>query len=357
MLSLAEHFEELLGQVGPDSQRLALAKALPPIVRDHLAQDDDFKTVDPDTLLIGSYDRHTAIGDLKDVDVLVFVDPDGEELGPRSVLTNLKKSLGNMPGVTRVDLTSQRRSVRVDLEDYDFTLDVVPALIPETLDDPLLVPDRVDDEWLSSHPLGYAERLTEIDRLSGRKIRPTIRLFKHWRGVHMVYRRPKSYLVEVLTGDQMARLDLSGKGQGETFWMAMDAVCSRCQDAYETEGAVPRILDPMVRCSIASQWDRTSFVAFMDRLSQSRDWAEKALAMPAEKHQNAVALWQRVFGDAFPGYVEKCPYCEGERMRAAQAAGTLVVSHGASPRISIGRSPSATPVDPKARSWREGDAE
>jgi hypothetical protein len=350
MLVLGEHFRELLGNVTPPNGRLQLARQLPPAVRDHLQEDEEFTTVEPHTLLIGSYHRSTAVGMLRDVDVLVLI-ANGDDLKPASVLLQLKRSLARMPGAARVDLVPQRRSVRVEFPDYDFLMDVVPARAPDGLDKPLLVPDRDQGKWLLSHPLGYANHFASVNDRSGDKIRPTVKLLKHWRDEQMRRRRPKSYLLEVLVAEQMSKLNLSGLGQAKVVHAAMQAVYQRCQDAYASKENPPRIADPMLGHSISAAWDRDSFETFMRRLSESIGRAERALSLSAEEHLEAVGQWQKVFGDAFPARVEDCPYCEGEAIERAHAAGALAVTLGATPRLTIGQTQNAIVVPRKARFW------
>jgi len=157
----------------------------------------------------------------------------------------------------------------------------------------------------------------------------------------------------VLTLQEMKELNLHGKGHAETLLASMGAVHDRCEDALDS-GGVPCILDPMLGYSISTQWDRDSFEAFMRRLSEGKKWLARVIA--SEEHSEAVELCQRLFGeDAFPGYTPECAYCRGERGKAAHLAGTLMVTHGSNPRVVVGSIPNATRVDPKARTWGQGD--
>ena len=75
MPTVARHFDALLSAVNPPEDRAERAKETPGPVREHLARTDTLDTVEPHTRLIGSYARDTAVMEIKDVDILVFLDP------------------------------------------------------------------------------------------------------------------------------------------------------------------------------------------------------------------------------------------------------------------------------------------
>jgi hypothetical protein len=68
MAKLRWHFQALLTKIEPSAERRHLAKTLPRELRTWL-KEHDYETVDPHTLLSGSYARHTAILEIPDVDV------------------------------------------------------------------------------------------------------------------------------------------------------------------------------------------------------------------------------------------------------------------------------------------------
>jgi hypothetical protein len=155
VLALPYHFKELLSCIEPPDGRKQIASSIPGDVRDYLRTSADFPTVHPHSRLTGSYGRWTAIHGIKDVDFVVFV-PMGEygvRPNPADVLDDLFSVLHGLPKALGYDgeptvRRRQRRSVHVHFTEADFHLDVVPALIPETLDDPLLIPDRDWNSWI-----------------------------------------------------------------------------------------------------------------------------------------------------------------------------------------------------------------
>ncbi len=69
-----------------------------------------------------------------------------------------------------------------------------------------------------------------------------------------------------------------------------------------TDEATPNIPDPMLGHNISWNWSRTHFETFMARIDEGRKWASDALE--AEEKEDAIASWQRVFGEeCFPASI------------------------------------------------------
>ena len=96
MPSVHHHFSALLTNVEPDETRSSLASSLPNDVRDWLKA-HEYATATPHTRLSGLYARSTAIGNIKDVDVLLFVPKSELERTPNAVLLDVKKVLDDYP--------------------------------------------------------------------------------------------------------------------------------------------------------------------------------------------------------------------------------------------------------------------
>src|SRR5688572_23555107 len=99
MHSLTEHFVKFLSNLQPDGDRIKLAINIPDKLREYLKGTDKIKTVNPHTRLSGSYSRYTAIKEIKDVDVLLFVSEeygDGEDC-IRDVINDLVHALEGFP--------------------------------------------------------------------------------------------------------------------------------------------------------------------------------------------------------------------------------------------------------------------
>ncbi len=311
MYTLGAYFQVLLKLIQPPDERISLAQELPPKVRDFLKDHDDFLTLDPHTRLVGSYAQQVPVGDVKDVDFLVRVDgnPDENEPEAKKLIRDLKNTLDELPealgyvgnaAIDDIEIERARRSVHVYFNNQDFHIDVVPCIAPNGFDEMLYVPDRGLNQWIPSHPLGYIKLLKDLDEKYGGKVRPLIKLLKHFRNNQMVYCRPKSYWLGALVVYHVQMdngLDMS-KSLAELFHDLCDAVYQQYDHLlYLSDTATPNLPDPMLGHNISWNWDRSHFETFMKRLDEARTWSSKAL--DADDKEKAIELWQRIFGEEY----------------------------------------------------------
>jgi hypothetical protein len=329
MLNLSDHFDVLLQKIEPDGERAEFARDIPALVRDYLQQHEDIETVEPYSRLAGSYARCTAIKDIKDVDLLLTLDRSYRKKEPEEVLEKVFSVLGGLPEALGssskpVIRRRQRRSINVHVDEHDFDLDIVPAVVDRGIDKPLAIPDRDWSRWVETHPLGYADKLSELNGKHQDKVVPLIKLVKHWRDVQMCYRRPKSYWLECLVYHLIdnGKVATKRRSYAELFQLVLASIAQDFRQDLEMEGKVPEILDPMLGNNVAHNWERAAFETFMHRIDESLGWAERAIAEDDE--EKAVELWQKVFGEEwFPTEVEAQ---KAMRLRADALAGAVFVT-------------------------------
>jgi hypothetical protein len=332
MLTLGTHFDELLKNLQPPKERLDAAVELPPKVREYIEQHDNVGAVWPWTRLVGSYAQHMSVGNVKDVDFLVAVDgdPDTNEPQAKQVVRDLCTALDDLPevlgfeGWAGVDIERARRSVHVYIAGRDFHLDVVPCIAPEGWDEPIWVPDRGFNQWIPSHPVGFVTLLETLNTQHGGKVKKLGKLFKHFRNYQMTTRRPKSYwLGALLVYRVQNKLDMS-QPLAVLFRDLLDGVYNQYASLLpRTDGATPNIKDPMLGHNISWNWGRSHFETFMRRLDEGRKRAAEALALGPDKRDEAVALWQRIFGaEYFPSDVSDA----AKRIAAAGMPGSAFVT-------------------------------
>lgn len=335
MHTLGTHFTELLSNIRPPQERLDAARDLPPKVRQFLKEHNEFVTLDPHTRLVGSYAQHTSVGDVKDVDFLVRVpgNPDKNEPEAKYLVTELKQTLDDLPdaigysgysSIEDIEIERARRSVHVYFQGEDFHVDVVPCITPDGFNEMIYVPDRGFNKWIPSHPVGLIYLLKEMDDEHGGKVRPLIKLVKHFRNIHMIYRKPKSYWLGALVIHLVNKeegLDTS-KSLAELFRDFCDATYQQYDHLLNvSDSATPNIPDPMLSHNISWNWERTHFETFMRRLDDGRNWASKALE--AKEREEAVGLWQKVFGEEyFPAGVDE----KATKLAASVLPGSSFVS-------------------------------
>lgn len=315
MVSSRFAFNALLKKINPDPDRVDVAKRLPGEVRDWL-KEHEFETCSPHSRLIGSYARQTAILDIKDVDALLFLPTEVLERTPESILRELKKVLDDYPDTT-AEASPQRRSIRLDFPVHGLTMDIVGAVADEGLDSPLWIPDRQKKKWVRSDPLGYGRSLSAANADHGSKLIPLIKLVKAWRDEQMTYRRPKSYLLEVIvfqavTGGSVV---LKGQSTAENVCDFFEHIKKKWEKLMDEGDGVPRILDPQLGNVISGGWERSHFETFMRRVREAATAARAAV--DADSDELANPHWKKVFGALWPTEEEV-----KEEARAAAAAAT-----------------------------------
>jgi hypothetical protein len=357
LLTLPEYFKALARKIEPPQERKDAAATIPDDVREYLKSSTDLVTEAPHSRLTGSYARHTAIHAIKDVDVVVFIEAGEEDPDPGETLEVLYKVLKGLPdelgfsGRAQI-LRRQRRSVHVEFDGEDFHLDVVPALIRDGIDEPLRVPDWEWNTWERSDPLGYGKALSALNRDTGGKAVRLIKLFKHWRTIQMVYRRPKSYYLEALTYRHLGKgwVTTDGKSDAELFTDLLRSIHTRFQPALDGN-YVPKIPDPMLGHNVAFNWEWAAFKSFMTELDQSIKWAERALDKDRDDLDEAIELWQKIFG---ADYFEDTSALRRIQRAAWLASGNAIYVTGAG-RV-LGEKPISEPavISPRHRFF--GDA-
>jgi len=294
-------FDALLTKVNPDQDRLQIARQLPGEVREWL-KDHDFETASPHSRLIGSYARKTATTDIKDVDTLIFLPAEALDRTPESVLRELKSVLDNYPDAT-AEASPQRRSIRLDFPLHDLCMDIVGAVCPNGLNKPLHIPDRQQSEWILSDPLGYGSTLSAANSEHGGKLVPLVKLVKAWRDEHMTYRRPKSYLLEVLiyhavTGGSVTVI---GRSTGQNLCDLFEHIAEKWGRLMDDGNTAPRVFDPQLGTVL--KWERLHFETFMRRVREAAQAARAAT--DSECDADADPYWQRVYPTLWPTAEER----------------------------------------------------
>lgn len=299
MLLLPEHFKILRNNIQPSEDRAAAASAIPSKVRDFLQSSTKINTVEPHSRLAGSYARKTAIKDIKDVDILLLVSPDYYDQEPSVVHKDLFSALRGLPEALEdngevYSRRRNRRSISVHLENQNFDLDIVPVIVLNDLDNILKIPDRNLNAWVDTHPLGYARLLSALNQQQQKKVKPLIKMIKHWRDINMTILRPKSYWLECLIFHQFDTQILSGTASyAELFRDSISNMYEIFQEDFEKDVQVPTILDPVLGQSITN-WERPAFERFMRCLNETIIRVNHALNEDDEV--KAIEFWENIFG-------------------------------------------------------------
>lgn len=315
MQQMLVSFDEFRKAIEPEEKRKKYAQKADDPVREHLANHKSFAKRHVTTFLYGSYRRHTAEGDIKDVDLVVVTNFTTKDK-PISVLNELKDSLAEL--YEKPELADQRRSIRIDrpLPDVPgakLTLDVIPAIYQNAAnpEGPLWVPDREKKCWIPSHPKGhiaYSNNLSSQSKLENGFVRLSKMMKWWWRyqfetlkpTVAAHERKPKGFWIEVMTGKYA---NLSKESYPELIVTTMENAFKEFKSFRQTrvlpvlpDPGLKDYLDPAYR-TVKTSMTQVEFEFFLGVLEQSLDLAQQALYAPTERR--ASELWQLVFGPKF----------------------------------------------------------
>lgn len=316
MQKMSPYFEELRKVIEPNPDRKKEAQEADDPVREHLETHECFADRHVTTFLYGSYKRSTAVGDIKDVDIVVVTNYTTDH-EPVEVLDELKDALAEL--YDEPNLADQRRSIRIDrplpdVPDSELTLDVIPAIYQDEddPDGPLWVPDRDKKEWIPSHPKGHIQRASDLNAESHQE-RAFVRLTKMmkwwWKyqfekrkpKVAGHERKPKGFWIEVMAGEYA---DLTKESYPEMIVALLENAFNAFED-FRTTGIMPTLPDPGLRNYfdpdyryIKTSMDDDEFEFFLDVLEESLGWAREALNAGSE--YEASKLWRKFFGTVFP---------------------------------------------------------
>lgn len=304
MPALNDSFDQYITVINPDDDAIRYAQKAHEPIREYLEKECYFSGHVEDTFLYGSYARETAVGDIKDVDIVVLTDfnPALDSDSPDKVLKKLKMALDKHYGDP--DNTDyQHRSIRVndplpDNPDIEMTLDIIPAVARNGKDGPLLVPDKDLKEWIPSHPKGHMEYTKKLNKMSGEQFVPLAKIMKSWWKYQCSVEQPKverpkpnGFWVEMLTS---VCFDPNLRLWSDHFVKVLENTVGQ----YGVADQVPELEDPgLPGRTIKTSMTPEEFKKFVEITSKSLEIAKRAYG--EKDPENGAILWRKVFGEDF----------------------------------------------------------
>ena len=246
------------------------------------------------SFLTGSYSRHTKIDPLNDIDVFL-VRNDSRVALSTSGGTLPAQAIDQVVGAVRAaypaaTIKKQSRSVNVKLSFYPFGFDLVPAWFRTP--DGYWIPDTDVDGWLPTDPEAHAKLLTDANDASKLKLKPLIKMTKHWSRNN--YDLLRSFHLELICVD-LAR---SGSLKPDTsfqFGVATSLVHLR---RYVGK----KMMDPTYgKSRVDKELSPDEFSKLLSRIDFDSQNAIDALGLEAkEDHNSASEKWKRIFLSGFP---------------------------------------------------------
>jgi hypothetical protein len=243
--------------------------------------------------LSGSYGRRVQAVKLKDIDIIIILDDaDG------SYRTSAKDTLlAVQDSLRKCDLVRQARppsvrSVKAFLHDYEFHVDIVPAIRPAVGDGLYLtrnLPDQGFNDWTLEYPAEQRDACQDKNDATDGLYLPATRVIRAWNQRYPTAKPLRSYHAEALL--------YHGIGHAKTL---QDATLAFFNYAYDALAPGKLTATPGAP---SGRWvdDRLSD----DDRATAREKIEKARekaqgAAETEDPGEAMEAWAKVFGDKFP---------------------------------------------------------
>lgn len=246
--------------------------------------------------VVGSHSRGTAVRASSDVDYFAVVARDDVRWGDaytssETVLKNVRIALQDK--FKNTEIRRDLQAVVVRFADGEDPVDVVPAVFlgMSANSRPLYRIPNGKGGWLETSPEGHNKYIHDADKRSGRKLRGTALLLKHWRNCRATAVPIQSFHLEL----QLAAAGVCRVGM--TYAECIAATLER----FHVTGCQP-IADPLgISGEVPACSTDAKRLAAVDAIRSGLGFATDALA--SERAGDLVAArraWRRFFNRAFP---------------------------------------------------------
>jgi hypothetical protein len=288
--------------------------------------------------LSGSYGRRVQAVHLHDIDIIVVLnDDDGafwnDALG---TLKQAQAALSDCDLVRRAAAPSVR-AAKAFLHDYEFHVDIVPALRPSSGDGLYLtrnLPDEGINDWSLEYPEQQLKACQDKNKATNGLYVPATRVIRAWNQRYKTDKVLRSYHAEALLYHAIGNATTLKDATVAFFDHAYDALAPGQLTA--TPGApAGRYVDDRLS-------DEARATA-REKVEKARDKAHEAA--DTEDPGKAMEAWTKVFGNRFPS-----PSTQPDLVEAALRSGTAFASDAT---IRVGQTADSRDRLP-VRSWRRG---
>jgi Second Messenger Oligonucleotide or Dinucleotide Synthetase domain len=242
------------------------------------------------TFLTGSYDRHTKIKPLEDVDIFAIIDPGGAQGGyrqqpPGQIVSALASLLDGRFNSAEPD----GMAVRIAMSDDDgrATFELVPAF--DHASGGYEAPDPDRGRWIRTDPEAHARLTSDKNAACGEKWVPFVKMVKGW---NRQAGRPvaQSFLLEVMALD-LVRAPF-GRYQDEVTAL-FGNVLDRAAGPWPDPAGVGPDVDELLTASDRDVIHRAA--------AEALAIAEEAIYLEDEgDERQAVEKWREIFHSRMP---------------------------------------------------------
>ncbi len=242
------------------------------------------------TFLTGSYDRHTKIKPLQDVDIFAVIEPDGAQGGyrdrpPADVVNAMATVLDGL--FTGVTVDGSAVVIAMSDDEGEATFELVAAF--DHAQGGFEIPDPDNGRWIRTDPLAHADLTSAKNNACDGKWVPFVKMIKAW-NAEAGRPVPQSFLIEVMA------LDLVKPPFGR-YPDEVATFLGNIADHADGPWPDPAHLGPALDESFTSTHRQT----IRDAARAAMMTAEEAIYLQDQgKESAAVEEWRKLFGNRMP---------------------------------------------------------
>ncbi len=293
---IQEHFGRFLDNIELDSGRVGRIRSAAQRLAEFCHSDLGISQYAPHVFFQGSIANNTAVKPLYarreyDVDMLVLMSL--RSSSPADVLNWFTKRLRQDADYRPRIRPPKDKCVRLNYAG-DFHVDIVPAHRVTSNDADIQIPSRRSG-WLSSHPKGYSAWCRQQEQRTGGHFTRCVKMMKRWRDRTGSTRDAvSSILLTTLLGGHIPTPALAVSDAVVVLQTLVSL------DQYlQLSPRKPAILNPAMQSEdLAAGWAQSAYSSFRRQIRLATQMAMRA--HNASSNYQAVRLWRRLFGNAFP---------------------------------------------------------
>ena len=285
-------------------------------------EDDFFNVYKDRNLKYGSFERHTKIRPLDDIDLMIcfsasnngdrrtyceydgsihitaipfdhehlLVTEDALDLNSTKVINRMIKKLSQLKDYSKAEMHKNQEAATLKLKSYTWNFDIVPCFFTES--GLYLIPDGCGN-WKETDPRIDNERTTRINQSHEGNILNIIRLIKYWNSQKHTIKIP-SYMLEC-----MVLSVYENKPKKNNYKLSTD-ICELFKEiAIRIMSSVP---DPKGIQGNLNPFDYEDRSTISEALFKANQKANEAVTLELSNIKGAINKWREIFGDKFPQY-------------------------------------------------------
>jgi len=300
-MELTAYFDDFTKKVvNINASRLEKLKEKIDVIKRFVKENDLLKDFIIELVPQGSYRHKTIIKPAKDnkefdADVLIQMKLNNEWEYKEYIENIYSEFRGN--NNFRDIVHRKTRCVTLDYKS-DFHIDLVPLL---EINQEFFITNRISNEIEKTNPFEYTEWLLEKNNCAKNHLIKVIRLFKYLRDIKENF-QVKSILLNTLLGTR-----IEGHENVEDFRnlpTALFTTFNRLNNFLQNNPLMPTINNPTLSSeNFNRHWDQGIYENFRNKIKL---YCEKVTdAFNETEKEKSIEKWKGVFGDKFPGGLEK----------------------------------------------------